>query len=50
MIRPLRNSLAAAFVSITMLLFFSQSLRAEAAEPVFQAGFAETDITPEIGM
>jgi len=50
MTRPLRNFPAAAFVSIMMLLFFGLSLRAEAAEPVFQVGFAETDITPELGM
>lgn len=50
MTRPLRNSLAAALVSIVMLLLLTQCLSAQAAEPVFRAGFAEADITPEIGM
>jgi len=48
--RPLLR-IAASLLSITCLfLLTADRVRAAAAEAVFKAGFAETDITPELGM
>ena len=50
MIRP-RYHIPAGLLAVTFVLLLSADcVRAAEAEPVFQAGFAEADITPELGM
>jgi hypothetical protein len=49
MIRP-RYRIPAGVLAVCILLLSAQGAPAAEAEPVFKAGFAETDITPELGM
>ena len=50
MIRPCYRIPAGLLAVVCIVLLSAEGTRAAEAEPVFQAGFAETDITPELGM
>lgn len=50
MMRPRYRVPAGLLVVACFLLLATEGVRAAEAEPVFKAGFAETDITPELGM